>query len=81
LIISHLSRPAFLQTKLDKISEETERFLENILSPEQLRDYRSLSGPAEILSLHSDTDRFFYPCCPNPDDQEVAAVVSSRRKI
>lgn len=44
LIADRISRSDSFQTELEKISEETERNLKMILSPEQFRDYRSLSG-------------------------------------
>jgi hypothetical protein len=49
LIVRYNRRPEILDRELDRTTRETENLLSKILSPEQMRLYRSLSLPAERL--------------------------------
>lgn len=49
LVLSYLKRSSQLQTELDQASRETEYWLARILTPDQLRIYRSIAIPDDNL--------------------------------
>ena len=51
LIAAHLSEPVLLQTEMEKISKDTERHLQKLLSAEQWRGYRDLTESAKLIAL------------------------------